>query len=99
MINETITNIPTFEQATAVTSSVPFIIFLITSSILILLVYIIWASLTKAKTSSGKAIQNTSVIQSTNFWLSFLLLFFMLTIFVLLIIFPVWFIPLDSWLN
>ncbi len=89
-------SIPTFDEATAITSSIPFIIFLIVGLFVILFAYIIWASITSAKTSDGRKIPGTKVIQSANFWLSFFLILALLTVFIILIIFPIWLILIEN---
>ncbi len=50
------TVIPTFEQATAITLSAPFIVVLIVAYIIPLFLYLIWGALTSAKTLDGRTI-------------------------------------------
>lgn len=80
----------TYESWIAVTQSIPFIITMLIVWIVPLIIYIIVASATHAKTSSGKKL-NKLMIQSPNAWIPVIIWFFIQAIFILLlIIFPFW---------
>jgi len=83
----------TFDQAYAVTSSTPFIIFLLVTSFLIILMYILFGAFADSRTPSGKKIPDSKAINSVNFWMGFLILFFGLIMLNILTIFPVWLVP------
>lgn len=79
-----------FESWIAVTQSVPFIISMLIVWLAPLILYLVIASATHAKTSSGRKL-NKLMIQSPNAWIPFLIWFFVQPILVLLLItFPYW---------
>ena len=80
----------TFESWIAITQSIPFIITMLIVWLVPLILYLIIASATHARTSSGRKL-NKLMIQSPNAWIPFLLWFFIQSILVLLLImFPYW---------
>lgn len=80
----------TFESWTAITQSTPFIMAMLVVWLLPIIVYIIIASATHAKTSSGRKLDKL-MIQSPNAWIPILIWFFFQPILILLLImFPYW---------
>lgn len=95
-LNNTISDVSgkiTFDQAYAITSSTPFIIFLVSISFVIILMYILFGAFADSRTPSGKKIPDSKAINSANFWMGFLILFFGLIMLDILTIFPVWLVP------
>ena len=80
----------TFDQAYTITSSTPFIAFLLTTSVLIIIMYLIFGACADSRTPSGKKIEGSKAISSANFWMGFVILFFGLLMLNILTIFPIW---------
>jgi len=88
-MNETILDL-TFENVTEITNNPIIIIALTIIWLLPIIIYIFIASLTHARTSSGKKL-DTLMIQSANAWIPVILWgFVQLALFILLIMFPFW---------
>lgn len=80
----------TYESWTAITQSIPFILAILVVWLFPIILYLIIAVTTHAKTSSGKKL-NSLMIESSNALIPFLIWGLIQTIFILtLIIFPFW---------
>jgi len=90
--NETIQEVAkiTFEQATEVTQDPWFFVPIIILFAIFLIILVLWASIAKARTSDGRKVEGTNVIQTANFLIAFFIYFFSIGIILMLIIFPVW---------
>ena len=94
MINETINQLVNSEISysswTQITTSTPFIIISISIWLGIILLLVIIGAISPAKTSSGLKLEKRA-IQTPNYWISLIVLFFVYPIFyITLIIYPIW---------
>lgn len=103
MANETINNsiisittqIPTYEQATAITHSSAFIISLAIVWALTWVLMLILGASVSARDSYNRKISGSSMLGSLNFWYLFIIVFLIQGALLLLIVFPIWI----SWLG
>lgn len=80
----------TYESWTAITLSIPFIISMLVVWLIPLILYIIIASATHAKTADGRKLKSL-MIQSANAWIPVIIWFFLQAILILVfIMFPFW---------
>ena len=82
----------TFDQAYAVTSSIPFIVAFATVWFLPLFIYILWGACASARTSDGRKL-HSKVISNANFWIGFVIFGLIQFAMFILIIFPIWLMP------
>jgi len=89
MLNETIQDL-TFEKIIEVTNEPIMIIAMVIIWLLPIIVYILIASVTHARTSSGQKLE-TLMIQSPNAWIPVLIWgFLQLALFLIFLLFPFW---------
>lgn len=81
--------IPTFDEAIVITTSIPFIIAVILTWAIPLLIYLFFGAVTHAKTSDGRKLKSV-VMQNSNFWIGFIIYFFIQSALDILLIYPVW---------
>jgi hypothetical protein len=94
MINETINaTVLNFDNVVKITSSTPMIIAYALVWFIPLFIYFLWGALASAKTADGRKLKSL-VIQNANFWIGFLIFGIIELGLIILIIFPVWLIPL-----
>jgi hypothetical protein len=99
MINETLNNSIglggiTYDNAVAITSSMPFIVIYIFLALFTLIIFMSWGCLARAKTSDGRILSKTHAIRTPNFWISWVLLWLLPNaLFWITFIYPVWLIP------
>lgn len=80
----------TYESWTVITQSIPFILATLVVWLLPIILYIIIASATHARTADGRKLKSL-MIQSANAWIAPIIWFFLQAILILLfIIFPFW---------
>lgn len=91
MINATLNNSAiTFEQVTRINTDPKILIMFLIAWLLPLLIYFLIGCIKHAKTSSGRKLDSL-MIQTTNFWIAFMVWFLIQPILILtLIMFPLW---------
>lgn len=88
MANQTITQL-TYDSWTAVSNQPEFLVSILIAWFIPILIYIIAGACIRGKTASGKKLEK-AMIQSPNFWVGFVIFFFIQASLMLLVVFPIW---------
>jgi heme/copper-type cytochrome/quinol oxidase subunit 2 len=84
----------TYDKAIEVTNNPAILISLGILFFLTLVIFLSWGCLAKARTSDGRIVPKTHVISTANFWISWILLWVLpLILLLVFFVFPVYLIP------